>query len=129
MTIIFGTSQREIPDLIANQVAPSLPFHQADFCTKVRDLPDGVSTLLTKTFDRLFFWHPDRYSAKLSMTVDGTEAEKLLTFEVTQPQSSGLKGVRLKLRNCEGIGMPLMLPDLDTIFTDTNSVRVSLEPK
>jgi len=103
-----------------------MDFHEADFCTKIRELPDRVSMALVRAFDRRFFWKAGTYAIKLSMKVDGTPFEKAFTFVVSQTQSEELRNVRLDLRNCAGIGIPLVLPDLDTLLSNRNFTRVPL---
>jgi hypothetical protein len=127
IAVIWGQNQKDVITYI-DQIAADLGIHPSDFCTKIRDLPANVTDRLLEIFRQRFFWKPGKYSAKMSSIVDGKRYERSFTFAVSEDLSGNLSKAREGLSKCFGIGIPLELPDLASLYvqdgTTTNFVQV-----
>jgi hypothetical protein len=128
MDIIWGQSQQGVFNLV-NSLATEMRFHPSDFCTTMKQLPEPTTAALSKFFDSNFFWVNGEYEAEVSALIDGTRDKWDFKFVVNRSQSERLKNVGSRLKTCMGIGIPLQLPDLSTLYVndDAASNAVSVD--
>lgn len=128
MAIVWGENPRDISDFL-NKLVPTMPFHPADFCTKVRNLPANVTQSMQSFFNIKFFWKSGSYNVHLSGIVENVRYEKNINFSLSGEQSNNINGMSASLGSCTGVGIPVQLPEINSLLVAdgirTNYLRLS----
>jgi hypothetical protein len=85
-------------------------------------LPDIVANELNSVFLKKFFWKPGEYQAVMSADVEGTRYERRFIFQISEGLSSRLLAAKNELKNCFGIGIPIELPALDSLYVQKGDI-------